>query len=163
MNDNDDNIDSVSDDFSADSQEGMVHPVREVTSWREHDEKLRKMWIQGLSQYDIAKELDRSPAAVMTRAARLGLPRRMSAGRKIGGKNAPKSNPNKVPHHKYTYKKSAVKKEEQPEIEYIERICLMCLKKFTSEGRFNRICPSCKASSEYHRASSLSEIQLGTI
>jgi hypothetical protein len=40
------------------------------------------------------------------------------------------------------------------------RICLMCLNKFESFGRHNRICTTCKNSSEYESASSLAEIHL---
>jgi predicted amidophosphoribosyltransferase len=40
------------------------------------------------------------------------------------------------------------------------RICLMCLNKFESLGRQNRICPSCKSSSEYESASALPELHV---
>ena len=40
----------------------------------------------------------------------------------------------------------------QPEVKM--RVCLMCLNKFQSQGRHNRICPTCKGSADYATGSS---------
>lgn len=41
------------------------------------------------------------------------------------------------------YRDPGIKKEE-----LIERKCLKCERKFTAQGRFNRICPSCTVRNE---------------
>jgi len=123
-------------------------PALQTQSWKDQDILLKKMWFQGATQQEIAETLNRSPQAVMTRAARLGLPRRMASGRKVGGKN--------VQHKPYTKRGTSDTGTQK----YIERICLMCLKKFGSVGKFNRICSDCKESRDYRIAASLSEVQI---
>jgi hypothetical protein len=50
-------------------------------SWTEQDEVLTSLWQKGDKPEQIALALNRSVAAVMTRAARLGLQRRFAPGR----------------------------------------------------------------------------------
>ena len=40
------------------------------------------------------------------------------------------------------------------------RVCLMCLNKFQSMGRHNRICPTCKNSAEFRSGSRLPDFDL---
>ena len=126
--------------------------------WRDQDLLLRKMWEQGKTQSDIAKILNRSPAAVMTRAARLGLPRRSVPGRKLGGKNSIDISQNSESKFAYKRKNKTVYGSGE---EITERVCLMCLRKFNSLGKYNRICPDCKGSTEYRAAESLAEVHFG--
>ncbi len=53
-------------------------------SWLDQDVALRRLWEENKTPEAIAEELGRSIAAIMTRAARLGLPRRSAPGRKRG-------------------------------------------------------------------------------
>ena len=53
-------------------------------AWQEQDGLLREMWLNNQTPQAISEVLNRSIAAIMTRAARLGLPRRTSPGRKPG-------------------------------------------------------------------------------
>ena len=52
--------------------------------WQEQDGTLREMWVRNATPQAIAEALGRSIPAIMTRAARLGLPRRAAPGRKPG-------------------------------------------------------------------------------
>lgn len=126
-------------------------------SWQEQDIALRALWMQQLSPSLIAEKLGRSVAAIMTRAARLGLPRRMAPGRKPGSHRV-------VPETEFRVsvpRPSSNKAEDKGrDTQTSPRICLMCLRPFPSLGRHNRICASCKNSSEYESAISLSEINL---
>lgn len=40
--------------------------------------------------------------------------------------------------------------EARPRGERVERICLKCDKPFQAEGKFNRICKSCKGKIDYN-------------
>ncbi|MGB9153532.1 MAG: hypothetical protein WCD70_10650, partial [Alphaproteobacteria bacterium] len=51
-----------------------------------------------------------------------------------------------------------VREDEEPVPMPSARICLMCLRSFQSQGRHNRICPSCKSSTQYEAAVSLADI-----
>jgi len=121
-------------------------------SWLDQDEVLRDMWGGNKSPEEISVALGRSVAAIMTRAARLGLPRRAAPGRKRGYKrtDAPRK---MVAAAGTSHVRVALPVQEedyafaQPEIK--TRVCLMCLNKFQSQGRHNRICPACKGSAEY--------------
>lgn len=121
---------------------------------------LRDMWMQNQSPADIAKALDRSIPAVMTRAARLGLPRRFAPGRKPGRRP--------LDNHGNPRTETARAKTAAPmDAEALEaaaqismRVCLMCLNKFQSMGRHNRICPTCKGSAEYESGSRLPEFNV---
>ncbi|MGE4350932.1 MAG: GcrA family cell cycle regulator [Bdellovibrionales bacterium] len=127
-------------------------------SWQEQDDVLRQLWNENKSPEEIATILGRSVAAVMTRAARIGLPRRAAPGRKRGYKRS--ETKRKVLAAAGTRVRVAVPTEidedhesyEPPEVKM--RVCLMCLKKFQSQGRHNRICPACKGSADYATGSS---------
>ena len=128
-------------------------PAELGPSWQEQDGTLRDMWMQNETPADIAAALGRSVPAVMTRAARLGLPRRFAPGRKPGRHASEEGGA----------RSSAAQARAQPEIiesapQAAARICLMCLTKFQSQGRFNRICSSCKSSAEYESGSRLPEL-----
>lgn len=129
-----------------------------VVAWQDQDALLRTLWLENKTPDEISEQLGRSVAAIMTRAARLSLPRRSAPGRKRGYKrtDAPRrirssavSTCSKMQH------KSSVcdELEEVVNPEIVARVCLMCLKKFQSQGRHNRICPSCKGSAEYSTGS----------
>ncbi len=126
-------------------------------SWQDQDKILRDMWLQNNTPQMIAEALNRSIPAIMTRAARLGLPRRSAPGRKPGRRQTenrespfmPQRMPNRV-----------TREATDTVVTTSPRICLMCLNKFESAGRQNRICPSCKGSSEYESASALPELHV---
>jgi hypothetical protein len=126
----------------------------EGPNWQEQDGLLREMWMHNQSPADIAKALDRSVPAVMTRAARLGLPRRFAPGRKPGRRPAEASGTARE-----TARSTAVTAREAEALENAAqismRVCLMCLNKFQSMGRHNRICPTCKNSAEFESGSRL--------
>ena len=125
-------------------------------SWVEQDDMLRAMWTDNKSPEDIAALLGRSVAAIMTRAARLGLPRRAAPGRKRGYRRS--EMPRKMAAAGAVRVRVNLPPQEeevayaQPEIK--TRVCLMCLNKFQSQGRHNRICPTCKGSADYATGSS---------
>jgi len=131
-------------------------------SWMEQDPILREMWLGNEKPEVMAEKLGRSVAAIMTRAARLGLPRRSAPGRKPGYRRGESSRREKlfanreavsrVENHRTG--KTAAKVAEDPPMRMV-RVCLMCLKRFPSEGRHNRICPSCKNSAEYSAGSGI--------
>ncbi len=126
-------------------------------TWQDQDILLRDLWSQNKSPQEISSTLGRSIAAIMTRAARLGLPRRSAPGRKPGSRRPPQDGEVRLSSPRPS---SNRRPENSGEIQTSTRICLMCLRSFPSLGRHNRICPSCKNSSEYESAVSLSEINL---
>ena len=129
-------------------------------TWMEQDPILRDLWGRNLPPVTIAEQLNRSVAAIMTRAARLGLPRRFAPGRKAGQRYASIApTPTKKPRERTSRGESSVAYEASAQA--ADRICLMCLKKFPSEGRHNRICPSCKGSPEYVAGSRIPDISYG--
>lgn len=142
---------------SSPESQGRTSPPAGV-SWLDQDEQLRTMWLDKKSPEDISAVLGRSVAAIMTRAARLGLPRRAAPGRKRGYKrtDAPKrkaaSSAPRIRIRAATHDTTEEEKAAQERIK--SRVCLMCLNKFQSMGSFNRICPSCKGSAEYVKGSS---------
>lgn len=128
-------------------------------SWQEQDATLRDMWLKNQTPQAIAEALGRSVPAIMTRAARLGLPRRAAPGRKPGMRRAETMTGNNSGVVSRPRASSyAAPAEALPQTS--PRICLMCLTKFESMGRHNRICPKCKGSAEYETASSLPEIHV---
>jgi hypothetical protein len=136
-----------------------------VPSWQDQDDRLREMWLQNNTPAQIAETLGRSVAAIMTRAVRLGLPRRAAPGRKPGYKRAPSTlrPPKKVSAGVAKLNRDAALVHEVEEArrenpQAAERICLMCLRSFLSEGRHNRICPACKGTAQYASASSLPDM-----
>lgn len=135
-------------------------------SWQEQDETLRAMWMRKCSPQEISDALGRSVPAIMTRAARLGLPRRSAPGRKPGQQKQQETKPKDASRatarqRDEAYPGGRALDDDAPK--YAERICLMCLSRFQSAGRHNRICPSCKNSSEYSSASALPDIQYSTL
>jgi hypothetical protein len=130
---------------------GLIGP-----SWQEQDGILRDMWMQNKTPQEISASLERSVAAIMTRAARLGLPRRSAPGRKPGSRRIRDENG----HVRSTTPRPAMRTREGDESapQSSARICLMCLRSFQSQGRHNRICPSCKGSTQYEAAVSLADI-----
>jgi len=131
-------------------------------NWQEQDGVLRELWMCNQSPAAIAKVLGRSIPAIMTRAARLGLPRRFAPGRKPGRRPVD-ANDSRSASAK-TARSSAEKKAESVEAssQVSPRICLMCLTTFPSLGRHNRICPSCKNSAEYESGSRLPDLDFPT-
>jgi hypothetical protein len=133
-----------------------------IASWAEQDEQLRNLWLAGEAPPQIAEHLGRSVAAVMTRAARLGLPRRFAPGRKPTGRRSflplPK---NPLP---ATARESGAKAlpGETATRPLVERVCLMCLTKFPSQGAHNRICSSCKDSNDYQAGARLPDLDFPT-
>lgn len=127
-------------------------------SWAEQDPVLRTLWAENKTPEEISAVLNRSVAAIMTRAARLGLPRRAAPGRKRGYKRTDIAQRSagavrvrmRLPRQKAT----DLVEDDAPPPEIKLRICLMCLNKFQSMGPHNRICPSCKGSAEYSTGSS---------
>lgn len=128
-----------------------------ASSWAEQDEVLRTMWLAGEPPPQIAEKLSRSVAAIMTRAARLGLPRRFAPGRKpTARRNFLPQQPRSVPARRPAQEEAAADgTENRPTT---ERICLMCLVKFPSLGAHNRICASCKESNSYLAGSRLPDL-----
>lgn len=133
-------------------------------SWQEQDDTLRDLWMQNKTPQEISDRLGRSIPAIMTRAARLGLPRRAAPGRKPGVSSARRGPP--YGDNTITMSRRAAEPQADAEREVMPqlslRICLMCLRKFESAGRHNRICAPCKGSAEYGQASSLPDIHMPT-
>lgn len=133
-----------------------------VASWAEQDELLRNLWLAGEAPPQIADRLGRSVAAVMTRAARLGLPRRFAPGRKPTGRRSflplPK-NPLPAAPRDPGAKALPGETATRP---LVERVCLMCLTKFPSQGAHNRICSSCKESNDYQAGARLPDLDFPT-
>ena len=131
-------------------------------SWQEQDGLLRDLWMQNKTQQEISDALGRSVAAIMTRAARLGLPRRAAPGRKPGStRRVLDGHDHDAPPRASLPRQSssrasgdAIPAAAQPST----RICLMCLSSFPSQGRHNRICSSCKGTAEYGSAVALADI-----
>lgn len=126
-------------------------------SWQEQDRVLRDLWLQNKTPQEISAILNRSVAAIMTRAARLGLPRRSAPGRKPGSRriSAPTTRTSTT-----SPRTTTSVRNDDDKSQVSTRICLMCLRAFQSMGKHNRICPSCKGSSEYESAVSLADIHI---
>ena len=131
-------------------------------SWIDQDQVLRELWLGNEKPEKIAEKLGRSVAAIMTRAARLGLPRRAAPGRKPGYKRKEPFRRKKLFDDRLAGQGGRISNEfaEAPSMQMV-RVCLMCLKRFQSEGRHNRICPSCKGSAEYSAGSSIPDMFKG--
>jgi hypothetical protein len=130
-----------------------------VSGWHDQDGILRDMWVRNQTPQAIAEALGRSVPAVMTRAARLGLPRRSAPGRKPGPR-PDTENGGIIRTSTRAAPRPKAESSAEPATQTSLRICLMCLKKFESAGRHNRICSTCKSSAEYTMASALPEIPL---
>jgi hypothetical protein len=131
-------------------------------SWQEQDGVLRELWMQNKTPQEIGDVLGRSIPAIMTRAARLGLPRRSAPGRKPGVATTRRLPPVETSRSMPRQRDVADNSEAYafPASQAGLRVCLMCLRKFESNGRHNRICAPCKGTAEYSQASSLPDIQL---
>jgi len=139
-------------------------PQRVLTAdgpnWLEQDGLLREMWMQNQPPAAIAQALDRSVPAIMTRAARLGLPRRSAPGRKPGRRPIETTSTVRVTTVRSTVSAPLDSEAVDKAAQTAARVCLMCLSKFQSLGRHNRICPSCKSSAEYESGSRLPDFDL---
>jgi hypothetical protein len=124
-------------------------------SWTEQDEVLTSLWQKGDKPEQIALALNRSVAAVMTRAARLGLQRRFAPGRK-----AKKSNDAETGLANLRNAARLSAQLQTTPAQQSHRICLMCLSRFQSAGRHNRICSSCKDSPDYRSAAGLADVDV---
>lgn len=130
-------------------------------SWQEQDGLLRDLWMQNKTPQEIGEVLGRSVPAIMTRAARLGLPRRSAPGRKPGAGASRRLPPYGGEGGQQPQKRSIVSMPDPAVVSQAAvRICLMCLRKFESVGRHNRICSPCKGSSEYIQAATLPDVHL---
>lgn len=132
-------------------------PLASTPNWADQDDTLRALWQDNKSPEEISAQLGRSVAAIMTRAARLGLPRRAAPGRKRGYKRADTPRRAQPGAQRVRIRASVAvsdEDEQEPKIELKSRVCLMCLNKFQSQGAHNRICPTCKGSAEYMTGSS---------
>jgi hypothetical protein len=155
---------SPSDLLPADSGSAHVSEVAITTAgptWQDQDTVLRELWMQNKTPQEISDILNRSIPAIMTRAARLGLPRRSAPGRKPGRRALDDNGVVRVPAAPRSSVRSAPRETEHAAAPQTSlRTCLMCLTHFESVGRHNRICSSCKGSSEYESASALAEIHM---
>jgi len=147
------NVTSLESSSSAPPSE-KTSAISGTSNWLDQDDQLRDMWLRNLSPANIAEQLGRSVAAIMTRAARLGLPRRSAPGRKPGYRRTEESRTTRMATTAGLVKNASPQGLEG-QMQVVPRICLMCLNKFPSQGRHNRICPSCKASAEYSSGSSV--------
>jgi hypothetical protein len=128
-------------------------------SWAQQDPVLRDLWAQNVTPDEIGNRLGRSVAAVMTRAARLGLPRRSSPGRKplvrtAGAATTPRQRPARA------FTQEMFKDVLGPNAARAMRTCLMCVHPFQSAGSHNRICPKCKGSPDYEAGNRIADIDL---
>ena len=135
-----------------------VMPVPVGASWQEQDGVLRDLWMQNKTQQEISDVLGRSIAAIMTRAARLGLPRRSAPGRKPGSTRRILTENGQGPPPRSTPRQASRTSGDEAAPQPSTRICLMCLNAFQSQGRHNRICSSCKGTAEYGSAVALADI-----
>jgi len=150
-------------DLTGTEQDQTATPPLKTTSgdgpnWQEQDGILRDMWMRNQSPAEIAEALGRSVPAIMTRAARLGLPRRFAPGRKPGRRPMETNASATARTSTARATSSASEAENAASSQVSTRICLMCLTKFQSLGRHNRICPTCKNSAEFESASRLPDL-----
>ncbi len=124
-------------------------------SWTEQDDVLTSLWSKGEKPEAIAIALNRSVAAVMTRAARLGLQRRFAPGRKPKKEGDAERG---LASLRNAARLSAQLQTTPAQLSH--RICLMCLSRFQSQGRHNRICNNCKGSPEYRSAAGLPDVDV---
>jgi hypothetical protein len=130
-------------------------------SWQEQDGILRDLWMQNKTPQEISAVLGRSVAAIMTRAARLGMPRRSAPGRKPGSRRILQEGQDQNTQSRAAMPRTTnrvAREGEEPPPQVSARICLMCLRSFQSQGRHNRICSNCKGTSEYGAAVALADI-----
>ena len=100
-------------------------PVRKTGPWDDADvQNLIRLWRDGNSNAQIAKQLGRQENAVAIKASRLRLPPKSVAAERLTEGNAKNGNAKLRP-------------------------CLTCQKTFYSEGFGHRICDSCKSTSAW--------------
>ncbi len=118
------------------------------SSWASQHEELRGLWAAGAALNDMSDALGRTPSAILTQAARLGLPRRSNAGRKnFNGENKPRNVLN------FSSKRIARVRDyydSEPKATQA-RCCLMCKSSFPSTSVGHRICDGCKSTQRYQR------------
>ena len=136
-----------------------------ILPWADQDDDLQRFWLAGLDVPAISALLGRSPSAVLTRAARLNLPRRTKPGRKsaTGAATTMATAKRVAPKIKGFMPSERIRKivnsnqnnqiSKKPVIVYESRMCLCCGSSFASEGSHNRICSKCKESQRYRNAS----------
>lgn len=131
-----------------------------ILNWGDQDPILRDLWTRNVAPELIANELGRSVAAIMTRAARLGLPRRASPGRKRIARSPEEQKQRQVQSRaaSRSLNRDMFREALQPKEGAALRVCLMCVSTFQSAGRHNRICPKCKGSAEYEAGARLPDI-----
>jgi len=132
-----------------------------TVTWAEQGHDLREMWFENTPTEEIAQRLGRSANAVLTQAARMGLPRRVASGRK--GRTAAPRLPDSGGMMKLRMDFSA---RAQPMVPVQsmrkERQCLMCSTAFQSSGAHNRICQRCKAGVHYQSIGDACEYEVLT-
>ena len=136
-------------------------PMEAPASWSIQDAILRDLWTRGLSPEVIATQLNRTVPAIMTRAARLGLPRRAAPGRKRMLRSPEQARERQVARNQQ--RAALVKEALVPREGAALRVCLMCVAPFQSQGRHNRICPKCKGSPDYEAGARLPDLDFGTL
>ena len=146
---------ALTDEPDSAALDAMLVPAGGPT-WQDQDGILRDLWLQNLPPPVIAEKLGRSVAAIMTRAVRLGLPRRAAPGRKPGRRLPTTDKPTETKARVTARVEEHAVAVPQPE----PRICLMCLTKFASAGRHNRICNPCKGTADYLAASAIPNIHI---
>lgn len=127
-----------------------------VGQWSVQDTVLRTMWVDNAPPEAIAAALGRTVSAIMTRAARLGLPRRAAPGRKPVDRSVTAVAPRR---------RSVRSTEPRVVTELLGtaramRMCLMCTNAFQSVGPHNRICPKCKGSPDYESGNRLGDVEI---
>ncbi len=150
----------MSESDTSESEAMSMSAPAAVTSWQEQDGVLREMWLHHQTPAAIAQALNRSVAAIMTRAARLGLPRRSAPGRKPGRRTSDTGVNSSTAMGRSAMPRTNNAASETIEVssQTMERVCLMCLGKFQSIGRHNRICSNCKNSAEYESGARLPDL-----
>ncbi len=139
------------------AQEVMADGI--PASWAMQDNILRDLWHRNLSPELISAQLSRSVPAIMTRAARLGLPRRAAPGRKRVMRSPDEVRVRQT--ERSRVRSAELKEALAPKEGVATRVCLMCVVPFQSQGRHNRICPKCKGSTEYEAGARLPDLDFG--
>lgn len=123
-----------------------------ASSWTAQQDQLRSMWTSGASLNEMSEALERTPSAILTQAARMGLPRRSHSGRKntdnsLKARNVLNFSSSKRVARVRDYYDSEPKATSP-------RKCLMCRDDFPSTGAGHRICDKCKCTQRYQSSSS---------
>lgn len=119
-----------------------------TVTWAQQWDTLKEQWAAGTPTEEIAQNLGRTVSAVLTQAARLGLPRRQAQGRKPNASSTKKPRENNILLFRIPVKFQGVQEPERVHL-VKERNCLMCSSTFHSHGSHNRICSKCKSGATY--------------